>query len=150
MQPCANPSCRQSWYVFDNSTKPRCPFCGVAHVGSLPMLDLYFQYGEGSWRPENHRLMVYHDQYLFGWHVNRNLHRNEHLTEAEKKPVGYFSFQRGRWLLVNQTLGSLRDLSTETDIPVGSMVELTAGKKLLLSREEGGRVAVISLANADG
>ncbi len=148
MQPCANPACRQKWYVFDNSSKPRCPFCGTPHAGSLPMLDLYFQYGEGVWRPENHRLMVYHDQYLFGWHVNRNLHRNEHLTEAEKKPVGYFSFQRGRWLLVNQTLTSLRDLSEDKDIPIGSAVELTAGKKLLLSREEGGLVAVITLANA--
>ncbi len=147
MQPCSNPACRQKWYVFDNSTKPRCPFCGTPHAGTLPVLDLYYQFQGGTWKPENHRLMVYHDQYLFPWHADRNVHRNEHLTEAQKQPAGYFKLHERRWVLVNQGLPDLRDLTAERDIPIGGLVELTAGKKLLLSREEGGRVAVVSLAN---
>jgi DNA-binding helix-hairpin-helix protein with protein kinase domain len=27
VQPCQNPNCEAHWYVFDNSTKPKCPFC---------------------------------------------------------------------------------------------------------------------------
>ena len=28
VQPCQNPDCQAHWYVFDNTTKPHCPFCG--------------------------------------------------------------------------------------------------------------------------
>jgi len=147
IQPCSNPGCQQKWYVFDNSTRPRCPFCGTPHQGTLPVLDLYYQFKEGVWRPENHRLMVYNNQYLFGWHVNRNLIRNEKLTPEQKVPVGYFTFHQGNWVLVNQKLNSLKDVTEDKEIPPGEMVALTDGKKLLLSREEGGRIVVVTIAN---
>ena len=50
-------------------------------------------------------------------------------------------------MFVNQKLTSLVDKTEDKDIPVGSIVELTDGKKLLLSKEEGGRVVVITIAN---
>ena len=146
MQPCSNSSCEQKWYVFDNSTHPKCPFCGTAHKGSLPILDFYFLFKPGVWKPENHRLMVYHNQYLFQWHVNRNVIRNEKISEVQKKPVGYFTLHNSKWVLVNQTLDTLKDLSADVPVPIGSMVELTNGKKLLLSKE-GGRIVLITLAN---
>ena len=147
MQPCNGPSCGQKWYVFDNSSRPRCPFCGTPHQGTLPVLDLYFQFKEGVWRPENHRLMVYNNQYLFQWHANRNVIRNEKLSQEQKVPVGYFTFHQGRWVLVNQKLNTLKDITEDKEIPLGEMVELTDGKKLLLSKEEGGRIVVITMAN---
>ena len=49
--------------------------------------------------------------------------------------------------LFNQTLTSLFDKSENKDIKIGEMVELTSGKQLILSKEDGGRVAVISIAN---
>jgi serine/threonine protein kinase len=147
MQPCNNAACRQKWYVFDNSRSPRCPFCGTPHNGSLPVLDLYFQAKPGVWRSENHRLMVYHNQYLFPWHVNRNVIRNERLTAAQKTPAGYFTFHGGQWLLVNQQLESMKDLTDDQDIPIGGTVALTNGKKLVLSREEGGRIVIVTMAN---
>ncbi|WP_266202753.1 helix-hairpin-helix domain-containing protein [Pontibacter kalidii] len=147
MQPCSNASCEQKWYVFDNSNKPRCPFCGTAHKGTLPVLDLYYQFKPTVWKPENHRLMVYNNQYLFQWHVNRNIIRNEKLTPAQKIPVGYFTFHNGKWVLVNQKLSSLKDLTEDKEIPVGTMVEITDGKKLLLSKEDGGRVVIVTMAN---
>ena len=91
--------------------------------------------------------MVYNNQYLFQWHVNRNVVRNEKLTDEQKIPVGYFTFHEGKWVLVNQKLTSLVDKTEEKEIPIGSMVELTNGKKLLLSKEDGGRVILITLAN---
>lgn len=147
MQPCSNAACEQKWYVFDNTLSPRCPFCGTPHKGTLPVLDLYYEFKPTVWKPENHRLMVYNNQYLFQWHVNRNIIRNERLTAAQKTPVGYFVFHQGKWVLVNQQLTSLKDLTEDQEIPIGSMVELTDGKRLLLSREEGGRVVIITIAN---
>jgi len=147
LQPCVNKACDQKWYVFNNTSAPKCPFCGTEYKGSLPVLDLYAQSKPGTWKPENHRLMVYKDQYLFEWHVNRNLIRNEKLTADQKKPVGYFSFHNNKWVLVNQHLKGLKDITNNKLIPIGSMVELVHGNQLLLSAEEGGRVVLISIVN---
>lgn len=147
MQPCSNTSCEQKWYVFDNTNTPRCPFCGTLHKGTLPVLDLYFQFKPTVWKPENHRLMVYHNQYLFQWHVNRNIVRNEKLTNEQKVPVGYFTFHNNAWVFVNQTLTTLVDKTEDKEIPIGSMLELTHGKQILLSKEDGGRVVVVTMAN---
>jgi serine/threonine protein kinase len=147
MQPCSNNNCEQKWYVFDNTNSPKCPFCGTVHKGTLPILDFYYQFKPTVWKPENHRLMVYSNQYLFQWHTNRNIIRNEKLTSEQKIPVGYFTFHNNKWVLVNQKLTSLKDLTEDKEIPVGSMVELSDGKKLLLSKEEGGRVVIITIAN---
>ena len=42
LQPCQNPKCEYKWFVFDNTTKPRCPFCGTEYHGQLPVLNLYY------------------------------------------------------------------------------------------------------------
>ena len=147
VQPCSNPSCEQKWYVFDNTNTPKCPFCSTKHQGTLPVLDLYYKFKEDVWKPENHRLMVYSNQYLFQWHVNRNMVRNEKLTKEQKVPVGYFTFYNNKWVLVNQKLTGLKDLTNDKEIGINEMVELEDGKKLLLSKEDGGRVVVITMAN---
>jgi len=79
---------------------------------------LYYQFKPTVWKPENHRLMVYNNQYLFNWHVNRNIVRNEKLTTAQKEPVGYFTFHNDKWVLVNQKMQSLKDLTADKEIPV--------------------------------
>lgn len=147
IQPCDNPNCDEKWYVFDNTSKPKCPFCGTPHKGSLPVLDLYCKTKNDVWKPENHRLMVYHNQYLFKWHVSRNMIRNESLTAEDKKPVGYFTFYQNKWVLVNQSLSGMKDVTEHKDIPINSMVELTHGKKILLSNEEGGRLIYVTMVN---
>ena len=91
--------------------------------------------------------MVYNNQYLFQWHVNKNIIRNERLTAAQKVPVGYFTFHNNKWVFVNQKLTSLVDKTENIDIPIGGMLELADGKQILLSKEEGGRVMLITLAN---
>jgi len=147
MQPCSNPQCEQKWYVFANTNKPKCPFCGTPHKGTLPVLDLYYQFKPAVWKPEQHRLMVYNNQYLFQWHTNRTLVRNEKLTEEQKIPVGYYVYHDSKWKLVNQKLTSLKDLTEDVEVPIGAMVEITDGKRLLLSKEEGGRIALVTMAN---
>lgn len=147
IQPCSNPACDEKWYVFDNTAKPKCPFCGTPHKGTLPIADLYYKFKDDVWKPENHRLMIYHNQYLFKWHVSKKVIRNESLTAEDKKPVGYFTHHQNKWVFVNQQLPGMKDLNEQRDIPVNSMVELTNGKKLLLSNEEGGRLLYITITN---
>ena len=91
--------------------------------------------------------MTYNNQYIFQWHVNRNTIRNEKLTSEQKIPVGYFTFHNDKWVFVNQKLTSLKDLTEDKEIPIGTMVDITDGKKLLLSKEEGGRVVMVTMAN---
>jgi len=146
IQPCANPNCAQKWYVFDNSTKPACPFCGTPFKGLLPVLNLYSRRRESDpFRPDNHRLMVYTDQYLYPWHVNRHIVPNERLTPEQKMPVGYFVLHNGQWWFVNQTLIGLKDVTNKTDIPLGSKVELVDGLQLLLSPADNGRLVQVQM-----
>lgn len=145
MQPCPNPKCEQKWYIFDNTLKPICPFCKTLYKGDLPVLNLYSSRGKGNFLPDNHRLMVYNNQYLYAWHANRNISPNEKLPQEDKKPVGYFVFHQNKWVFVNQRLPKMKDLTSNKNIAINSMVDITDGKKLLLSDEDGGRVVLVQM-----
>lgn len=146
VQPCQNPDCTQKWYVFDNTRAPACPFCDAPYQGKLPVLSLYSRREAGDLRPENHRLMVYTNQSLFPWHMNRHVFPNERLTPDQKKRVGYFVFHADTWWLVNERMPDLRDAATGTPIPVGGKVALSEGLQLLFSNEEGARLVMVQLA----
>jgi serine/threonine protein kinase len=145
IQPCTNKACEQKWYVFDNSTKPCCPFCGTPHKGKLPILNLYSSRTAGRYLSDEHRLMVYTDQSLFLWHVNNLVAPNERLTDAQKKRVGYFVLHKDAWWLVNEGLPDLMDVSTKTLVPVGGKIELKDGLQLVLAKGDGGRLAVVQM-----
>lgn len=147
IQPCTNKNCAQKWYVFDNTTNPACPFCNTAFVGKLPILNLYSSRTAGSFKPDNHRLMVWTGQSLYLWHSNSLVAPNEKLTDAQKKRVGYFIFHNKQWLLVNEGLPDLMDASEKKPIPIGSSVELLDGKQLLLDKQQGGRLVVVQMVS---
>jgi serine/threonine protein kinase len=147
IQPCRNADCDQKWYVFDNSTNPSCPFCGTPYRGMLPVLNLYSSRKEGNFKPDNHRLMVYTNQSLFPWHVNRTIFPNEKLTDEQKRRVGYFVRFNGVWWLVNEAMPELMDVDGKRPVPVGEKIELTDGLKLLLSRAEGGRLVIVQMVD---
>ena len=147
MQPCQNPKCEAHWFVFDNSTKPRCPFCGTEYHGQLPVLNLYYSPRRGVFKPENYRLMVYDKQTLYMWHVNRFIEPNEKIKPEDRRPVGDFHFHNGKWILINRRLPSLYDKDVDKKIEIGQFVELTDGKKILLSTEDGGRLIIVQLVN---
>lgn len=150
IQSCQNPSCEQKWYVFDNSTKPKCPFCGMPFKGKLPVLNLYSSRKEGSFRPDNHRLMVYTNQSMFTWHANTLVVPNERLTDEQRKRVGYFVYHNDHWWLVNERLPNLMDVTNEPKIPIpiGGKLELKDGQKILFERGDGGRLAVVQMVEA--
>lgn len=146
LQPCPA-KCEMGWFVFDNTHSPRCPLCGTAVTDPLPVLNLYSARGHGTFRPDNHRLMVWDGQSLFPWHVNRMVSPNERLTDAQRRRVGYFVRHRGTWYLVNETMTELRDVGAGRDIPPGGQVALAEGTQLLLSRADGGRLIHVQMAN---
>lgn len=147
IQPCQNSGCWYKWFVFDNTIKPKCPFCGTEYKGQLPILNLYSSRQEGAFNPDNYRLMVYNNQYLYPWHVNRNIWPNERISEEDKKPVGYFVFHQNKWLLINQRLTDLEDKTENKKIEIGDAVELTNNKQILLSKEDGGRLVIVQMVN---
>ena len=59
--------------------------------------------------------------------------------------MGYFVQHGGNWVLINQTLTSLRDVTEGKDIPIGGSVILSNNKQILLSKEDGGRLIVVQL-----
>ncbi len=148
IQPCFNHNCKQKWYVFDNTTKPSCPFCGTPHRGKLPILNLYSSRKKDNFRSDNHRLMVYTNQSLFPWHINRNIFPNERLTDEQKRRVGYFVFHNGSWWLVNENMPDLMIVDTKELIRIGEKIELKDGLKLLFSREDGGRLVVVQMVDS--
>jgi len=145
---CSNVKCDQQWFIFDNSKITKCPFCNTTYNHSIPILDFYSEFKPGSWKPENQRLVICHNTTLHKWHVNRNIIRNEKLTNTDKKRLGYFSFHNNKWLFVNETLNTLKDLTNDKEIRPGESIELLDGNKLLLSNESGGRLAIITLTNS--
>jgi len=147
LQPCFNEGCEQGWYVFDNTTSPKCPFCQTLYRGQLPVLNLYSSRSNDRYLPDNHRLMVYTNQYLYPWHVNRMIFPNEKIQEENKKPVGYFVFHQGKWVFVNQTLRDMKDITSGTavSVAVGSMIELRDGQQIVLSGASSGRLIHVQM-----
>lgn len=148
IQPCQNAACSQKWYVFDNTTQPKCPFCHTSFTGKLPILNFYSARQQGNYRPDNHRLMVWTGQSLFAWHANSMIAPNERLTAEQTTRKGYFVLHNDRWWLVNEGLTDLTDVTTKTVIPIGGKIELKNGVQILLSKQEGGRLAVVQIVEA--
>ncbi|MDR0717291.1 MAG: kinase [Azoarcus sp.] len=146
LQPCQNPQCMQRWFVFDNTTKPCCPYCGTPFKGKLPILNLYSSHREGNFRPDNHRLMVYSGQSVFQWHANRHIVPNERLKPEQTRRVGYFVLHNGEWYFVNESLPTLRDVRNKRLVPAGDKIKLEDGAQILFSEENGGRLCVVQMA----
>lgn len=148
MQPCSNPDCRAHWFVFDNTLRPRCPFCGTEYKDPLPVLNLYYApRNDGKFTPENARIMVYDKQTLYKWHANRFVVANEKTREEDKKPVGDFHFINGQWILINRRLESMKDMTEDRDVPIGGFAPLVEGRKILLDKSNGGRLIVVQMSN---
>lgn len=146
LQQCTNPGCIQKWFVFDNSTRPVCPFCKTPFRGILPILNLYSKRGSGPFKPENYRVMVYNGVRLYPWHVNRNVFPNEKLAADQRKSVGYFQFHNGQWYLRNEALQGMKDVTDGgKTIKPGEIVQLSEGRQILLSNDDGGRLIQVQL-----
>ncbi len=141
---CEGPGCPHQWFVYDGSTAPRCPGCGWAFRGTLPLLNFYRESRPGEYVSDRHRLVVWQDQRLFRWHVYANHFAGE---SADRAPLGYFTRHQGEWLLVNQGAASMQVVGGDL-VPPGTPVPLRDGMRIRLAREPGGRLAVVQLLRA--
>lgn len=55
----------------------------------------------------------------------------------------FFIKGNGGWS--NENLPDLMDVATKTVVPIGTKIELTDGKQILLSRQDGGRLVVVQM-----
>jgi serine/threonine protein kinase len=142
--PCAGPACSHRWFVFDGSTAPACPWCGWRFRGSMPVLNLYRESRPGQFVSDQHRLVVWHNQSLYRWHVYANQFPGE---SAERRALGYFALHGGEWVLVNQNAEPMQVLGGEM-VPPGEMVPIRDGLRLRLARGGHGRLAVVQMIRA--
>ena len=63
--------------------------------------------------------------------------------------MGYFIFHQQQWWLVNENLPELMDVASKKIIPIGGKIELTDGKQILLSRQDGGRLVVVQMVECE-
>jgi serine/threonine protein kinase len=148
IQPCDNSECVAKWYVFDNKQKPICPFCNTPYKGKLPVINLYSDRGNGRFMPDNHRLMIYRDQSIFPWHVNRNIIPNERLDSRDSRRVGYCIYHNNNWLFINERLEHMFDHTTPNhirQIKIGDAVKLTDGVQLVVKEASSKRLLLVQL-----
>jgi hypothetical protein len=123
------------------------PFNSADLRKQIPFRNPYSSEGRVNFRTDNHFVMVYTNQNLHPWHASRKVVPNKKLTLELCKPVGYFVVHQGKWF-INQTLAGLKDVDANKPIPPGSSVELTDGRKLLLNRDDGGRLIHLQIVKA--
>lgn len=145
LQPCTNPSCPQKWFVFDNTTRPRCPFCKKVYTDPLPVLNLYAPSGS-SYRPDNWRVMVFNGARIYPWHAHRDVFPGEKLTDEQRKAVACFQFHKGVWYIRNERSTGMKSLDTGKPIPVGGAAPLADGAKILLDGP-GSRMILVQMVN---
>ncbi|MDR1315158.1 MAG: hypothetical protein LBQ12_16090 [Deltaproteobacteria bacterium] len=151
--PCAGSSCPSGWYVFDPGRPLSCPYCGEPFAGpSLPLLKIFPRRRDGAAEapgPDASDLTAFNNRYIYRRNAYNGTGLPWPLSGERGKPVGYFSFHNGSWLFVNQTLQDLRDMSGRRPCPPGQALKLADGMKLLLSEEDGGRVALVSMVRPE-
>jgi hypothetical protein len=151
--PCSNPKCTGKYFVFDNSKRPVCPFCGTAYQGIVPKLEMYnYNAVQKKFVPENYQVMVWKGQSLQKWHINKRVVLSEKLSAEDMRRVGYFEFHKGNWLLVNEKLPDLYEIERDGNRvhkKPGDFIVLKDGTQILFSyaeKETGARLAVVQLA----
>jgi len=153
IQPCDNENCIGKWYAFDNSRKPVCPFCSTPYKGELPVINLYSDRGgKGKFMPDNHRLMIYKDQSIFPWHIDRNIIPNERLKAKDSSRVGYCIFHSNKWLFVNEKLDNIFDYTDQNNvikIEKGQSVTLVDGVQILVKNGNSSRLLLVQMAKGD-
>jgi hypothetical protein len=140
LHPCANTSCTHKWFVLHDVKNVRCPFCGSATTGCIPVLKLQKEIRPGQWIQDS-RLVVYNNLPLHKWHVYSNVFPGEN---ADRIRQAYCVFHEGKWLLINEGLLSLTS-PTGSPVPLGQAVELKDGAQIRLSQEPQGRLAEVQI-----
>lgn len=144
---CSNSKCDQQWFIYTKEDDTRCPFCNTGYTNTIPVLDFQFKNHNGEWKSDNLKMVICNNTTLHKWHTQRNIIRNERITDADKIRLGYFTFHGGKWLFVNERLTSMKDITNNKPIQPSETIELKEGNQLLFSSDGNARRAKISITN---
>lgn len=147
LQPCMNLDCEQKWFVFDGTAEAQCPYCGAGSSNSIPTFNFYTKRAENNYVSEHQPLMVYNNQSIFPWHINRFVTPNERVKPDERRRVGYCVFHNNAWYLVNERMPSLQNAQDKTIYPVGRQIKLLHGMQLLVGQKAGDRLIKVEMVN---
>ena len=143
--PCPNSHCTQKWFVFVDESK-RCPWCQTQISGAVPILHFYREGAKGQFKSDNHRLVVWHHQRLFPWHIYDNQYAGE---RANRTPQAYFAKQGSDWWLINQAQEAMTVVAggstPNKTLATGQGEILRDGMQIQLSRAGHGRLAVVRM-----
>ncbi len=145
--PCANPKCPTHEFVFDGQGKPVCPYCGTSYKDSVPILEFFASRNGVDYLPENRKFIVNEGKEIFLWNIDRFVSNNEKLKPEQLVRVGYFSKSGDDWVLNNERIEFLYDLTNQKAVPCGSSIVLTENLRLSLCDERRSYVAQIRIVN---
>ncbi len=142
---CSNDECPQKWFIYNNTIKTACPFCGTLYKHSIPVLDFYSQNKKDTWSSDNLRMVIYHNSTLHYWHTDKSVIRDERLTDDKKIRLGYFSFYNNNWYFINEHINNMYDITNKVKINKNSMVLLANNLKLRFGNQRNDRLALITI-----
>ncbi|MDM8568686.1 hypothetical protein QUF50_04070 [Thiotrichales bacterium HSG1] len=128
LYPCSN--CNKSWFVI---TDLYCPFCNTAIDKPIISLTVLSQKLPNKWFSIG-EIVIYDGKSLFAWHVFDNVFPTYF---ADKTPLAYCIFHKGKWLLTNKLLTSM-SLDNGQSIAINQMIELKVGMEIYLSKDAHG------------
>jgi len=139
----------KNWFIVAQGLPLVCPFSKRKLAAPVPVATFLRHIKRpGSdtldFKDDEHSLTVWNGQYLYPWHARSNVSP----LDAKRDPVGYFTFHQDKWYLVNQSNADMLLVDNPDYLRHGHHVELTPGLRVLLSLEDGGRLAVFDFLGA--
>lgn len=128
------------WYVLTRGLPKNCPYARRPWNQPVPIMDLFRNKGGDAYSDEDHSVTVWNNRYLYKWHVFSNLSP----LQTDRDPQAYFSYYQDRWWMVNQSDDDMILVAEQEYLRNGHAIEITPDLQVLLSANEGGRLAMFS------
>ena len=133
----------KNWFIVAKGLPLVCPYSKRKLAAPVPVATfLRRQNRPGTdtmdFNHDDHEFTIWNGQYFYAWHTRSNISP----LDAKRDPAGYFTFHQGKWYLMNLSNADMCLVDNNDYLQHGHPVELTPGLRVLLSLEDGGRLAV--------
>ncbi len=147
LMPCSNPECEEKWFIYNNESNPKCPFCGTEVRGSYPILNFYTRNNSGTFASDSLRMVVTEKKHLHYRHICNQTSQSIIQYDLDKQSYCDFKNENSKWYIVNNKLRNLIviDGTERTKIPLDDVVELKDGMKLVLDCVSKDRLIIVQM-----
>ena len=132
---------RRNWFVLAKGMPFECSFTKQKWKEPVPSCNLYRKMDGEEFVNEDYSITVWTGKYLYDWHFFTNATP----LNSSRKPLAYFAAQNGKCYLVNQSEADMWLPDSSERVAHGKGVVIQQGLKVLLSEEEGGRLAIFDI-----